>query len=330
MGGKALKGITRRFQKEEFFELSKELLPKVSQSFNTEVHLVQSYYDKVDFGDMDILILNNGNLGLIADKLNEVFKPKQIKSNGNCYSFDYKDLQIDLILITPINWETAKCFYSWGDLGNLMGKISHQLGLKYGWDGLKYTHYVDGRKLGTLYVSRNIPKIFCFLGLEYKTFLRGFNNPEEMFKYVMTSKYFNPRIFSMDNLRHRDKQRNKKRQGYKDFLKYLHDNDIYSKYTENLVIPNWKDEINKWFPEASIDTVCLAFEQQDALQKSIASKFNGRIVMERYPELTGKLLGDAISNFKKSKEDWSWYVEKTSPEQILIDFEANLTGMKSI
>jgi len=86
MGGLALSHLgVRRYLKDEFYELAKELVPLVRAAFNTEVELTKSYHTKDSFGDMDLLVLNEGNLGNITEIINSTFNPRDIHHNGNCY-----------------------------------------------------------------------------------------------------------------------------------------------------------------------------------------------------------------------------------------------------
>jgi len=63
------------------------------------------------------------------------------------------------------------------------------------------------------------------------------------------------------------------------------------------------------------------FNKREKENKIISSKFNGRILMELYPELKGKILGDTITNFKKYiGDDFELYAITTSKEDILQDF----------
>ena len=61
-------------------------------------------------------------------------------------------------------------------------------------------------------------------------------------------------------------------------------------------------------------------------KRIIASKFNGRIIMDLYPELKGKELGDVISGFKRYFDDFESYALYTDKEQILQDFDFYYNG----
>lgn len=66
------------------------------------------------------------------------------------------------------------------------------------------------------------------------------------------------------------------------------------------------------------------YKEIKRLKKLVAEKFNGTIVMELYPTLRGKELGDAISSFKNTKEDFVKYVLETTQEEVLTAFNTHL------
>ena len=67
------------------------------------------------------------------------------------------------------------------------------------------------------------------------------------------------------------------------------------------------------------------FNEMQEKNKIIASKFNGRILMDLYPELTGKSLGDAITGFKNYIGDFRKYALKKDVKIILKDFDTYYT-----
>lgn len=63
------------------------------------------------------------------------------------------------------------------------------------------------------------------------------------------------------------------------------------------------------------------YNKKEEIKKKISSKFNGRILMELYPELKGKQLGDAITGFKTYIGDFTNYALKKDSDIILKDFD---------
>lgn len=56
--------------------------------------------------------------------------------------------------------------------------------------------------------------------------------------------------------------------------------------------------------------------------KVISSKFNGNIIMNKYPNLKGKRLGDVINGFKNTYDDFRKYALNASSQQIMSDFDS--------
>lgn len=326
MGGKALalQGVqTRRYNTGEFLQLADELIPRIKLLFNTDVHLVEYYHTKESHGDMDLLVLNTGNLGNIRDKIQKEFNPTAINCNGNCTSFDYKELQIDIISQPAGNWETAKIFFGMDPSGNLFGKISHSLGLKYGFDGLKFIYRYNGKRLGEITISKDNRKIFEFLGYDYDRYLQGFDTKQEIFDYVISSKYFNPVKFQMENLTGIDRKRNRKRQTYQEFLVYINSRTFDTPYKFKSKLAYRKD-IDAFFPEANFMAKLKEFRAKEKMRKIIASKFNGNLVMG-WTGLGGKELGKCLSDFANYIEvnytHFREFILKSKPEYIKETFD---------
>ena len=76
---------------------------------------------------------------------------------------DIQNFQIDFIKITNESWDTARVYYSYDPLGNIMGKAYHKFGLSYGWDGLYYKfRNFNGKYSQDLLISTDPEKIFAF------------------------------------------------------------------------------------------------------------------------------------------------------------------------
>ncbi len=331
MGGNALKTVeTRRCSREEFDTTSAELLNILKGVF-IQVGIPAFYKNKKDFGDIDIVVSIEGWNGNMSTYILETFSPKEIFHNGNCYSFDYKDLQIDIIVSKSNTYDTLLHYLNYNDLGNLIGRLAHGLGLKYGEKGLFYEHQFKGKNIGEVIVSKNQSKIYEFLGLDYKRYEEGFNELEDIFEFIATSKYFNWKMYQLDQLNKINRDRNKKRKSYVSFLEWIDKNvdkngdtfedDTIFKFVKDKTI--YFDDINKFFPEADLETEIRRLEYEECKKLYIQSKFNGGQVMLRYG-LEGKQLGDTLKAFKgmfDSTEDFEEYIINTDKESIYDDFK---------
>ena len=150
MGGLALKNTpTRRYERAEFDVISVELLDILRQDFK-RVAMPLFYKNKKSFGDADIIVSMEGFTRNVRDYITETFKPNEIFHNGNCYSFDYKELQVDVITLAPEHFDSNEMYLSYNDLGNFIGRIAQGFGLKYGQEGLWYEHYFKGGNIARI------------------------------------------------------------------------------------------------------------------------------------------------------------------------------------
>ena len=301
MGGKAMKLIgieTERKNTIEHLRIQSELTPIIGEMFNTPVKGIQFYREKETHGDLDLLIQNYGQLDKIHEKLSERFG--KIFCNGAVYSFAYDNYQVDIIPQSPKFWDSCNSFWNWDPLGNLVGKVSHKLNLKFGFQGLEYPcRTFNGRYADDITISTDARKIYEFLGFDYDRYLLEFNTLQEIFDYVISSKYFDSDIFLMQNLNAIDRKRNAKRKTYQEFLKYINDNKIVKHY---IFLPReeYLNIVNKHFPEADLLNKVNAFKERDAINRAVNIKFNGDLIMQwTDKKILGKELGEAIVNFQR-------------------------------
>ena len=334
MGGRALEVYgAQRVDKTLYITLRKEVLQHLGAMCPDYHGFVEipSYGAKSTFGDLDILYTNP--YPDMRQDLIEAF-PGPHFSNGNCLSVLYKNLQVDLIYMAPEDYHTAFTYYAYNDLGNLMGKIAHKFGLKYGHKGLTMVLREDDKaehKFGEIIISKNMSKIFDFLGFDYAVWLEGFHNLDDIFSFVVQSPYFSPELFSFENMNNTARVRDKKRATYNAFLEYIK-NLPAGGMDWNKDKSVYIDEIFSFFPEAwgTYKTEVYKFNQY----KAIKAKFNGDLVrtwlkdefengvVYKLPVVEGKELGDFIKSFIKSIGDtffdgFNNWVESTPEEQII-------------
>jgi hypothetical protein len=322
MGGKALNkyGVfTERKSTDEFLRISQDLQFRIGIELNLTSETVTCYRTKADHGDLDLLLDMSNHTGINwKEYIQKAFNPQAINANGGVYSFDYQGFQVDFIPITEGKWETAKIYFSYDPLGNIMGKTYHKFGLSYGWEGLFYKYRnAHGTNSENILLTNDARRIFEFGGYDYDRYLNGFDTLEEIFRFCIDGKYFDSEMFQMENLKSIDKKRNRKRGSYHLFLNYIKDNDI------NVHYPFFKDKftyvfsINNYFPEAKLIDKINELKAKDERAKAITDKFNGEIVMEWFPELQGKELGQVIGKFKDALgEEYEDFVLFGSPHQI--------------
>lgn len=325
MGGLALKNaFTRRYERDEFDIINVELHEILLKTFD-RVATPLFYKNKKSFGDADLIISEKIDFDM-RGYINTTFNPNEIFHNGNCYSFDYKELQIDLIVVKSKDFGAMEMYLSYNDLGNFIGRLAHGLGLKYGQEGLWYEHTFKGSNIGTVMISQDYPKIYEFLGLDYKRWEQGFDELEDIFEYIATSKYFNWKMFQFDQLNKINRDRNQKRKSYMSFLEWIDNNVADDKHEYQFAEDktSYFLTINDTFPEADLVTQVRRLEYLECRKLYVQSKFNGGEVMRRFG-LQGKALGDALTNFKEyitgEYESYNDYIIHTDGVDIYKEFE---------
>jgi len=336
MGGKALKTtFTERKTTEQFNVIASKLLPILQKELDTELYLIKCFHIKETHGDMDILIkvdekFHNKKIDL-RKFVKDTFNPNEIFSNGGVVSFDFEQFQIDLIPMREGNWNVAKTYFDYDPTGNIMGKVANSIKfnykdvkgrLSYGFEGLYAVLYMkkSDKKLGEIRLSRSNVDIFTFLGYDYDRFLKGFDTKQEIFEFSVSTEYFKRDRFLMENLSHKDRKRNRKRQTYHEFLSYVDENEIPDRPDRNFNGENWLDFIDLFFISADLRPKVIKHREREIIRREISEKFNGHIVMDEFPELQGKELGQWLGDFKRNINDWNRYVLSNTKDNILEDF----------
>ena len=74
----------------------------------------------------------------MIDEVVDNFKPKAALLNSNVFSFELDGHQVDLIFTEKKFYESALVYFANNDFSNLIGRIAHKHGFKYGHCGLVY------------------------------------------------------------------------------------------------------------------------------------------------------------------------------------------------
>jgi hypothetical protein len=227
MGGNALKHVkTERKNVIDYQRIKTHILEELNKYVVCKA-LIEAP-EKESFGDLDVGYISDKKFE-IQDLIKELFNPTEIVSNGPITSFDYDSFQIDLIKSASISEFDSKMFYfSYGDLGCLIGKMMNFYKIKFGDCGLwiEIDNKIDGKSLGLkscvgkkILLSTKPNEICDFLGLNYEHMERGFTTRVEVFEWLCSSKYFIKGIFNIGN--GADRKRMENRKLYIDFMKWL-------------------------------------------------------------------------------------------------------------
>lgn len=328
MGGNALRQPSCRLDKQELLGLIVNFNNEIGEPFKstssgvTAFRPIPFYTSKDSFGDLDMVVMCGSR---DWERLLEDLKKKypDHSKNGNVFSFGVDvgketPFQIDLIYVGETCEESriALTYFAFNDLGNLMGRIFHRAGFKYGHKGLlrvvrdeeNSDHIID-----EVLVTNEPREIFEFGGYDYDEFLDGFSTREDIFNYVTSSPYFNREIYLFENRNAKARMRDSKRVIYNEFLKWCSESDdlpeFYSEDKEEFRREQLSNALSR-FPEFKrrYDDVIIRLEHS----KKLRSKFNGDIV-RKITGLNGTSLGIFIKEFKNRYGD---LLDKSTKEEI--------------
>ena len=290
MGGKLLKnwGLPeRRLDNANYEKIKSDLLHTLATDakFNEPVQLhatvAPSIRNKADHGDLDIIVGVYGGVEMTwkgKDFLSYIEELTTYKPhvNSNVISFPIQGFQVDATFVPYEEFAMSVAYTSWGDMGNLMGRIYHKMGLHYGHAGLQFwirqgmfdanIAWSDNDHIYEKAVlSRNAKEIFTIGGFDYDRWLQGFESEQDTFEFVTSSKYFDPSLFQLEALNHTNRTRNKKRGMYMRFIEFVNSKEwvikepfleksTYALYYQT-VFPHLHTKISRYRLEYEIDKV---------------------------------------------------------------------------
>lgn len=317
MGGNLFK--LGRLPKAEYQAIESKVSNYLDIHFPGNWRIPRYYGDKADFGDLDILLSSDALAGAdwteVRDRIATDLGITTTKSTGHVFSTVYENFQVDFFLRKARFFESTYQFLCFNDIGNLIGKICRRFNLKYGEQGLAYVfRRQDEHYKKDLPISADLSAIFGFLGLDHQQWLKGFANRDEMFHWVVESPYFSVVPYQQQSKTF--EKRAKERATIQAFLAWLEANQIDKVYEYEADRAAYLPQIAAHFPEANLLEAIQAEKEREAQVIAIRAKFNGRIVMELIPSLSGKALGQFIMQFKAQWPDPDQWLSKASPETI--------------
>lgn len=341
MGGNALKNtIIKRIDIDNYQRIKKYIISQLESNGFTTSEILE-IPEKNSFGDLDLLYLNKEkDTNDINQCIIKLFKPNEIVSNGDVLSFDFEQFQIDLIKCSSLEqMQFAKFYFSYGDVGGIIGRICSSYGLKFGHNGLfavLYENTIYPEKefdvkntTQQILLSNKMCDVCDFLGLDWLYYSKGFNNLNDIFDWIIKSKYFNIKLFSTFNSDHI--KRLKIRPMYINFIDYIgiNKNNIYRGFEFTC---NIQPEAIAYFNKIElVENVKKELE----IKKIVQNKFNGKYLIERGYD--GKQTGIILNEMKKhiDKEyqiSWEQWIYNSDIDMIykLLDGIILKCGFKNI
>ena len=335
MGGKALSVESARLQRSEYEPVRDAVMEKLWQHLPHKRKTdIKAYASKPDFGDLDIIIEGPFDPIAIANALGA----SEIVRNGDVTSIGIMTnaglFQVDLIKIESDAYEFARRYFSFNDLGNLIGRVAHKAGFKFGHRGLVYV-VRDGAQnshvVAELIVTQDWAQALKFLDYDPQAYERGFETLEDIYKFTVTSKFSNSDIYLLENVNAVARVRDRKRKTYTGFLAWQKNPDV----SKSIPKFDWSDKESRRaeFLEKAF-ALFPNFKDEHAnsierlrRQKIVGEKFNGNLVSE-LTGLAGRELGHFIQAIKKrfhddnAFKDWVYKAQKEEVNELILDMMA--------
>jgi hypothetical protein len=301
MGGKLFNAP--RISNDDYHSLI-EFFSNEFKSIGIDTLVPYSFKSKDSHGDLDIIV--EGPV-IPKEKLMEMFKldKDQVSQNSSVISIYYQGkYQVDLCFHPEESFQSAHDYNRNGDCGNMVGRIAHMMGFKYGHRGLLYpVRLSDCDELGEVLISRDTGAIHRFFDLDHDDWIEGFDNEMDLYHWVIRSKYFNPEMFKFENLNHINRVRNKKRPVYAGFVEFL-ETSLPSLYPDRVYIePSGNKAEYLWkavleFNTDTLETINNMIYHARRVKRT-HDTFNGNHVREA-TGLEGGELGKIIKAFENS------------------------------
>lgn len=302
MGGNALGVPTQRLPAAQYQALGQRIMPVIADCIpGQRLALIPAYGQKADFGDMDLLISR-----CAADHVPAVaaaLQARHLRRNGPVASLGLEIpeglFQVDLISVPPAEFDFALRYFAFNDLGNLIGRVAHQYGLKFGHQGLVYPLRAPDcptNRIAELLVTTDFDTALSLLGYDpaqYQAgFSGGFQTLEDVFAYVTSTPHFRPEIYLLENRSHVARTRDRKRKTYQAFLNWVAAQSFSAKPQPDKAA--FLEQLFVAMPRLEQDY--LDALQQHARHKAFCTRFNGQIIGQ-WTGLQGKTLGQFMQQF---------------------------------
>lgn len=329
MGGNCLKNCTtRRYDADEYYALEKDVVDSLECLFPLcKILPIKAFKNKESFGDADILIEGKYLPMDWQEQIQDKFKCKQTFKNGNCFSFEYKEFQVDLIVTAPDEFYTSYNYFNYNDMGNLLGRVAHSMNLKLGHDGCSFNWRIGTYQFRNVVLLTDWKDILPVLGYSYERYAEGFDTLEDIFKFVVSSPFFNKEIYLLNNRNHTSRVRDAKRATYMSFLKWIEGYEETPTQVANMTAAGVHRALHEdksyWLPylfaeipgfKETYDKVQAEWDAEVEFKK----RFNGDLVKE-WTGLFGKELGEFMKWLRENTDQARFRKDVVALNGVLVE-----------
>lgn len=338
MGGNTLKTITtRRYSKEEYFEAVSKLTAKLNSLKTTpKYRVIKAYHTKETYGDMDVIFCESDTFKLsdLKSLIVETFQPDEIVRNDKEYHFNFGDLQVDFTLVEEELFDLNYHYQCYNELGNLLGYLAKCVhpNFTFGTQGLYYTHTSQILNRSFRYVfTYDFNIVLKFFGLSEERYYQGFDTLEDVYKFILTSKYSIAEKLNLGSRNSAKRRNDQKRPSTMSFFEYVEKNfksvrkplsekegmEDLDKFSFFLTITSLGEE------NMSLSSFTNSIEQKEKEKVKYNSILNGKKVSEKLG-VSGPNLGIIMKKFNsqfENEEDRIKYVLNTDETDLYAKLE---------
>ncbi|MDK9793730.1 hypothetical protein [Vibrio sp. D431a] len=198
--------------------------------------------NKETHGDLDIIVVDDNG---VREKLRSILKIKELLfvDSGCIISALFGELQVDFNFVNSKYAHFAKEYFSFNDLGNILGFYAKASGLVLGEDGLYFKTDVENYGIARNYIEFDFYKVLDRLGMDVNAYKKGFADFSEMAEFLKGSHL----VPSFDSLNAGLRRRLKVRPNQKRFYE-LHQEGYFGTPTprvdaSQLAVPFTEEEV---------------------------------------------------------------------------------------
>lgn len=325
MGGNALSRPGLRLNRDDYFKVVESTLKILQALYPTgKVIDIKAYSEKPDFGDLDVLLYTEKYDPLVASN---ALGAKEYAPNGPVTSlgislehlgFNSDELfQVDLIFQDLPGFDFASNYFSNNDSGNLFGRIAKSMFTVLRHDGLFFYHREGDYKFREILLTQDYEEALKYIGYNPSKFKQGFNTLEDIFKFTVSSEFFNKSIYALENRNYKAKVRDRKRKTYMEFLKWCENATGLPEYAfpENKEV--WIPRMIEYFPKFSQDYMQSIYDLNES--RKVREIFSGAWVSE-VSGFEGKRLGALMQRIKSqfpTNEAFKNFLLTSSKEELV-------------
>lgn len=198
----------------------------------------------------------------------------------------------------------------------LIGKILKGSGVKLTQLGLIYEEKLNinnhNSKVGDFLITKNSKDIFSLFKLDYQIFKQGFDSRNEVFEFILTSPYIDINEFKFPKKEH-------KLRIFGEFQVYLTINNIEHSFSKLTF-----EHFDAHFSEIDFFHEIEQLKEKEERKRNMINGFNGRLILDYYPDFDKKVIGTAIYEFKNSfqgVDNFSNFIFESTLEDVMFKFK---------